>query len=433
MIKFDQLTQDQQEGVENAQLLDVRRKSDHPDLSLAIARVWELIKTHRRSKGGQVRKEARQKRILEAILLDLWVASEIIGNSFRSVSRNRNDYVQGTRNRKIHWKYDLFVNLVDDLDALNLIVQVAGFKDRESGNGRRTRIAAKPELIDLLKDCSLPRIKRASDLEEEEIIVLKNVKKEKVDYKDTPFTRKWRESLQAYNTLVDSATITADVNYKALAASQRYIDPTNKHLHRVFNNESWMQGGRFYGGFWQQLSGDERKTIKINGNSTVELDFKCHHARILYIVAEQPIPEEDLYLIEGIDRQDVKDAFLVLFNCDSREQALKTMRSEKHIKNSEKVLQAIEKRHSAISSFLYGYKPIIQLSEREGGKPGAFLQWLDSVITDSILEVMTKAKIICLPVHDSYIVEEKNKESLYWLMNKYYQYYLKQPPKITKQ
>lgn len=214
MIKFDQLTQDQQEGVKNAQLLDVWRKSDHPDLTLAIAGIWGLIKTHRKSQGGQVRKEARQKRILEAIILDLWVASEIIGNPFRSISRDRNDYGQSTRNRKIHWKYDLFVNLVDDLDALKLIVQVEGFKDRESGMGRRTRIAATPELIGWLKDCALSRIKRATDLEEEEVIVLKDSNKKVIDYKDDGTTRKWRKSLHPYNNLVEQAIITADVDYK---------------------------------------------------------------------------------------------------------------------------------------------------------------------------------------------------------------------------
>jgi len=50
------------------------------------------------------------------------------------------------------------------------------------------------------------------------------------------------------------------------------------------------------------------------------------------------------------------------------------------------------------------------------------LQNLDSRITDIILKTMTNSKIPCLPVHDSYIVNERDKDFLLEVMKESYEY-----------
>lgn len=63
--------------------------------------------------------------------------------------------------------------------------------------------------------------------------------------------------------------------------------------------------------------------------------------------------DETSITIPGFDRADVKKTFLVLFNCESRKKTLSTMRSKKHIKNSAKLLTAIEAAHPAIKDAFY--------------------------------------------------------------------------------
>jgi hypothetical protein len=74
-------------------------------------------------------------------------------------------------------------------------------------------------------------------------------------------------------------------------------------LHRVFNNGTFSQGGRFYGGFHLELLRNLRKRIRINGEPVVEPDFSALHIRMLYH-------------LEGIDYRE--DPYIAL--CDSHEE-----------------------------------------------------------------------------------------------------------------
>lgn len=53
-------------------------------------------------------------------------------------------------------------------------------------------------------------------------------------------------------------------------------------LHRVFNNSSFNDGGRFYGAQYQRLNSTERSRIMINGNPTMEIDYSSLHPNMLY-------------------------------------------------------------------------------------------------------------------------------------------------------
>ena len=52
----------------------------------------------------------------------------------------------------------------------------------------------------------------------------------------------------------------------------------NKIVRRVFYRGDWNLGGRFHGGFWQQISEDWRSQILINDHLTVEQDFSGLHS-----------------------------------------------------------------------------------------------------------------------------------------------------------
>lgn len=95
----------------------------------------------------------------------------------------------------------------------------------------------------------------------------------------------------------------------------------SKKLYRVFNNNSFDQGGRFYGAFYQTMPKDLRKDILINGEPTVELDYAAHHVRIPYHL-EGVDYREDPYLAftdDPKERSLFQEAFVDSHQCKDRE------------------------------------------------------------------------------------------------------------------
>src|SRR5690606_27759980 len=67
---------------------------------------------------------------------------------------------------------------------------------------------------------------------------------------------------------------------------------------RIFSNGTWDSGGRFYGGWWQQIpnskaGGAWRRKIYINGNPTVEVDYSGLHIVLLYALKRIDYWKED--------------------------------------------------------------------------------------------------------------------------------------------
>lgn len=74
-----------------------------------------------------------------------------------------------------------------------------------------------------------------------------------------------------------------------------YVELNRVRLHRVFNNGSFEQGGRFYGGWWQSIPSKYRPCITINGHATREFDYSNLHAAILYAQVGLPL-QDDAYV-----------------------------------------------------------------------------------------------------------------------------------------
>lgn len=402
--------------IDQAKQLQVHRKSDHPTMQTDA--IWGEVLACRAERNIQVRKAARIKRFLDALILDLWVASIYEENPWRSVSRDKGAYQKETRYRKLFFKYDLFIPLLDDLIGLGYVEQKIGFYNTTTGQGVRTRIKATDKLLDLCTDWDITHVFRAADVPEEETIWLKSAEDgdgntKLLDYEDTPLIVQMRKNLGVINRKLDQSIITVP-GVKA--------DTSAKRLHRVFNDGSWEKGGRFYGGFWQQLSQRElreREKILIDGQPCCELDFKATHASMLYSIAAET-PPEDSYDIPGFSRSDVKAAFMILINCESREDTLNAMRHGKHIKNSTKLLDAIEAAHPAIKDAFY---------KRANGLQ---LQQMDSLIASGVMVDMFRRGIVCLPIHDSFIVQQQYEDNLRSSMVEQWKGFFYQEPIIDK-
>ena len=183
----------------------------------------------------------------------------------------------------------------------------------------------------------------------------------------------------------------ADPEDRADAADRHAV-----HLYRVFSNDSWRQGGRFYGGFWQGLPKADRKRLLIDGEETVELDYQACHVRMCYHLDGKPLPPEtDPYELPGLKpelRGAVKALILRMLGAQP---GSRVMRPDELRDWSKKdyahLVQQVTQAHPLLSHWF------------RGGH-WSTLQNLDSQMADAVLADLTSQGIPCLPVHDSFIV-----------------------------
>ena len=184
------------------------------------------------------------------------------------------------------------------------------------------------------------------------------------------------------------------------------------------------KGGRFYargkGGVYQRMPGEVRDCLNIDGEETIEIDFKCEHLNILYAKENLDMWSimNDAYSIDGINneyRLVVKVALLVMLNCKKtsnlfniiyahfnreKEQWKRDIFFDKFMKeysSEEKFnefIDNIRKKHFLIEKYFCS-------------GIGADLQRQDSDIMATVLEECLNNGIIALPVHDSVIVQRK--------------------------
>src|SRR5690606_27383162 len=123
--------------------------------------------------------------------------------------------------------------------------------------------------------------------------------------------------------------------------------------HRVFNNSSFKEGGRFYGGWWQNVPKDFRRYIRINRKPTVEIDYSGHHLRILYAMEKAKMPR-DMYHIEesGFSRDEIKLGILMVLNAKNKVEALYASR-KKGIRQAARLFSLLEEHYSPISHHFY--------------------------------------------------------------------------------
>lgn len=188
------------------------------------------------------------------------------------------------------------------------------------------------------------------------------------------------------------------------------------YLHRVFNNGSFDDGGRFYGAFHIGTNKDWRKRyILINGSPTVELDYSAHHIRILYHLEGIDYDDDpyDILCKKPEERKIYKKILLTAINADSEIATIKSFIRE--ARNDQEISCPLTHGYvgGLIANFKNVHKPI---AKHICSGIGVRLMNIDSRITEAILMRMTRGNIPCLPVHDSYIVPVEHKDILNLVM-----------------
>ncbi len=161
--------------------------------------------------------------------------------------------------------------------------------------------------------------------EDPEVLVLHAAKDRKtgialaIDYPETALTRRLRKEVQLVNRYLQAAPVILLPAMAPLTPGAIPTDPTRKTVRRIFNNGSWMQGGRLFDGFWETMPRQERmERLRIStlqnpeGERVVNVDFGQLFPSLAYAQCDVPRPDADLYDIRGDGSH--RDGFKKLLN-----------------------------------------------------------------------------------------------------------------------
>jgi hypothetical protein len=342
------------------------------------------------------------RRVMKVILGNLLRLHPVTGCEWLSYSRDKNCYRIPRRYNPCRVSYTPLIRCVDALVKAGLCESKKGFRDRTRGKGYQSRLRSTDALKRLLeayraKGCPAPHRHLQS-----EPIELKDKDKVRVDYPETRLTRQMRRNLERINGLLAKTKI-------ELPGA---VPPVSDvRLYRVFNNGSFTQGGRFYGGWWQDVPESERERILLDGQPTVERDFSGMHLKMLYQEEAGIDYTDDPYALPGHPeeiRKALKKVLLVCLSATSRRAATSAILKDMQENPADypegfqvkPVLDALLKKHSPIAGQLFD--PSL----------GVKLQNLDASIAEEILLEFVEKGIPILSIHDSFIVPKEHDDLL---------------------
>lgn len=208
-------------------------------------------------------------------------------------------------------------------------------------------------------------------------------------------------------------------------------------MRRVFNKDM-KHGGRLYGMGsigWQNIPREERHDTTINGEPTIELDFKAIHPHILYSERGAPIPS-DCYDVGNWPRDLVKLALLVLINAETLGEVVTVLANsdgEKITRDEEGGIidvtterrlmkqiagndysKAMSFAHKLVQDVKAHHSPI---ADDFHTGAGIRLMNKDSEIAMHVLSTLTKMGEPVLAVHDSFLVRSSVKDKLEEVMH----------------
>ena len=195
------------------------------------------------------------------------------------------------------------------------------------------------------------------------------------------------------------------------------VNKDSNYLKRVFNVD-WYHGGRFYQAPHVTIPSACRKTIIINDEPSVELDYSGQHIRMLYNLIKIDYRDECYVYPKNDetnknDRKRIKLASLIVINSINRKKAIKAIHNQCRKKGIHYPAGQYGRYSVLVDRFEKYHEPIKDFFLK--GK-GLELQYKDSTIMANILEQLMKRNIPALPVHDSIICPARNEGFLHQIM-----------------
>lgn len=415
----------------NCELLDVHRWSEYPEVIAARKQIVDELGLE------GTKKELNHVMV---VLLNLYHSYCLDPEMWVMYSRSGGDYNQGTRYNKLFIKYDNMIKTVDGLHALGYIEHSKGFQDRKTGYAFYSRMKATSKFAELVEKDNNVTYNMISKYVPDELIVLRDAAGVDIDYVDTKDIKRMRSLLEDYNKLLSQTYI--DIHFDISDIQDRvtkrkskgkeyrlYINLANKTVKRIFNKSTFSLGGRFYGGWWQNIPSQLRKKIIIDRDYTVEIDYSGLHISLLYALKGINFAElnkEPYIYPKDNDPSGLRPVFkkmlLAAVNSKDSEACVKAVRYEINMNRGEfpeeipdlgELYVLFKKWHSGIDDLFCS-------------KKGLELQNIDSHIAGDIVRIMTEQSIPVLVVHDSFIVAKKEEAFLEELMKKVYEIHVSQ-------
>ena len=222
----------------------------------------------------------------------------------------------------------------------------------------------------------------------------------------------WQDNLEYINAELIKHCISLDLSNINLDALKRELatkkgdQETYKRLYlhrvqltRIFSRGSLSKGGRFYRGWWQSIPEIHRPHIRIDGKKVIEIDYSGISLRIISAQCGVNLPAEvDPYDIglpnwqgsEDERRKPLKKVINALINDEDGDYKLAGTKNLLGVTPRE-LRKLFQETH-----------PVVY--ERLADGIGLESQFVDSQIAESVMLKMFKDGVVCLPIHDSFLV-----------------------------
>lgn len=430
--------------LDHSRPLDVHIWSDYPSVNGWINKIWDSHFEARFAPSGRSGRPPKTspKSQLKVLLLDLFVAWSSDPDLRIGVAMSKSGY-RLNRYNALHIS-SIMIELVNTLVDEGLIDKQVGSEAAR----KTTRIWPTQALIDEFLQVDFSEFDIDSTVEREVVVLNqkgfddiesedknKREKVKAIDYDDDDFApiKEMRADLRAYNgllskTYVDVGSLEKPFVVRKSKQANREdtfvpIDQRSKFVRRIFYRGDWSLGGRFHGGFWQQIGSEYRKDILINDQRTVEIDFSGMHISLAYGL-EQHQPPKDPYDIgpmhemlgvkETEQRPIVKQLMLCAINAEGKEKSFKAFRQSQPAKTIQKslkdeqlqmLLDAFCEKNAVVQSYI-------------ASDSGVSLMAVEARIAARVINHFVKRDLPILTIHDSYIVQFGKDEELIEVMNR---------------
>ncbi|MEN0654072.1 MULTISPECIES: hypothetical protein [Hyphobacterium] len=294
-----------------------------------------------------------------------------------------------------------FVRRLDELQAAGWLRQSQGGRP-SGGRARQTVIYPGPALLAAIDRLGVTFADIGQERPSDTVTLRSEVapghrRGKPIPLPGTDEVRGIKDEVDALNAYLDGLDISAAGPHAPM------IDLNRRSLRRAFLDGRLDRGGRYFGGFWQTLKKDVRRSaLHLNGEPVVELDYVSAFPRIAYGMAGAELPEGDPYDIPGIGREHRAGAKKALNALLWRESAMKQVPDgtrhlfPAHLKGRD-VERLIREHHAPIAHLF-------------GTRAGANIMFLESEVLRVVMGELMELGIPFLPIHDAVLVPLSSRE-----------------------
>jgi hypothetical protein len=341
----------------------------------------ELVDTHKTKL--KIKEKHKLRDVYRQILLNVVYNSS--RNIYTAIPRGKPSFDPGKYWRSIGLTFRLTIAALNRLNAEGFIIQHAGFFNGPAGFGRLTRIYGTEKLSDRINAVSITdHLELITEAEDSS-----NIGVETLILKGFPYES---NLLAQYHPDV--------VRLKVINDFLKDYSWSQKGPIRLIYSGEPLRGGRLYTRF-QNIPKALRAELKINGLSTVELDYKSNHLMMLIALSGMELSADPYMTIADLANQSREVVKKYINTCISAISAKQAFNACKQHKINRELFNKLE--IATITAF-----PDIKLYVGIG----VYLQSLEGQIALNIMVEGANNNIPVLPVHDSFITTTDNEQ---WL------------------